>query len=159
MYKHYDRDGAAISLHDSRAEKVTFENGVMTFCFLEDGFWILPDHEENTTGEPVRTDASEVKFHLLYEDAEDDVHCYVFYKKSAKKAVRKQWALSELVSAINSGKVQLEFLYRYVGGYKEQVFACELLSDKKPYHRECQLWLSVRDVTYCWNDVCDAYKI
>ena len=33
MYKHYDKDGTAISLHDSRAEKATFENGVLTFYF------------------------------------------------------------------------------------------------------------------------------
>lgn len=158
MYKHYDKDGAAISLHDCRAEKATFENGIVTFYFPEDGFWILSEHEANSAVEAVRTDASEVRFHLLYEDEADDFHCYVFDKKSERKAVRKQWTLSDLVSAINSGKYQLEFLYRYAGGYKELVFYCEICQDKKPYRRECQLWLSVQDVTYCWNDVCDAYK-
>ena len=153
MYKHYDKDGTAISLHDCRAEKATFENGVLTFCFLTDGFWIGSDHEANLTGEAVRTDASEVQFHLLYEDEEDDFDCYVFDKKSERKAVRKQWTISELVSAINSGKYRLEFLYRYVGGYKEKVFVCELCQKKKPYRRECQLWLSVQDVTYCWNEI------
>lgn len=157
MYKHYDRDGAAISLHDCTAEKATFENGVLTFYFPEDGFWILSEHEENSTGEAVRTDASEVRFHLLYE-TEDESHCYVFHKKSERKAVRKQWTISELVSAINSGKYRLEFLYRYVGGYKEQVFACMLTGNKKPYHWECQLWLSVSDVTYCWNELVDGEK-
>ncbi len=157
MYKHYDKDGAAISLHDCRAEKASFENGVLSFCFPKDGFWVLSEHEANSTGEAVRTDASEVRFHLLYE-TEDESQCYVFDKKSERKAVRKQWTLLELVSAINSGKYQLEFLYRYVGEYKELVFSCWLWNDKKPYSRECQLWLSVQDVTYCWNDVCDAYK-
>lgn len=158
MYKHCDKNGAAISLHDCRAEKATFENGILTFYFPEDGFWICSEHEANSTVEAVRTDASEVQFHLLYEDAEDDFNCYVFDKKSKRKAVRKQWTLSDLVSAINSGKYQLEFLYQYAGGYKELVFYCEICQDKKPYRRECQLWLSVQDVTYCWNDVCDAYK-
>lgn len=158
MYKHYDKDGAAISLHDCRAEKASFENGVLSFYFPKDGFWVLSEHEANSTGEAVRTDASEVRFHLLYE-TEDESQCYVFHKKSERKAVRKEWKLSELVSAINSGKYQLEFLYRYAGGYKELVFSCWLWSNKKPYDRECQLWLSVQDVTYCWNDVCDAYKI
>ncbi len=157
MYKHYDKDGAAISLHDCRSEKATFENGILIFYFPQDGFWILSEHEANSTGEAVRTDASAVRFHLLCE-TEDESQCYVFDKKSERKAVRKQWTLSELVSAINSGKYQLEFLYRYAGGYKEQVFYCEICQKKKPYRRECQLWLSVQDVTYCWNDVCDAYK-
>lgn len=152
MYKHQDKDGVAISLHDSKAEKAIFENGILTFCFPKDGFWVLPDHEENPTGEPVRTDASEVRFHLLYEE-EDDCCCYVFDKKSERKAVRKEWTILELVSALNSGEYQLEFLYRYEGGYKEQIFACEFCQKKKPYHRECQLWLSVRDVTYCWNEL------
>lgn len=151
MYKHYDKDGAAISLHDCRAEKASFENGVLSFYFPKDGFWVLSEHEANSTGEAVRTDASEVRFHLLYE-TENESQCYVFDKKSERKAVRKQWTLSELVSAINSGKYQLEFLYRYVGGYKEQVFYCEICQKKKPYRRECQLWLSVQDVTYCWNE-------
>lgn len=152
MYKHYDKDGAAISLHDSCAEKATFENGILTFYFPKDGFWVLSDHEANSTGEPVRTDASEVRFHLLYE-TDDESQCYVFDKKSEQKAVRKEWTISELVSALNSGKYKLDFLYRYVGGYKELVFTCELCQKKKPYRRECQLWLSVQDVTYCWNDI------
>jgi len=157
MYKHYDNAGAAISLHDCRAEKATFENGVLTFYFPKDGFWILPDHEANIIGGPARTDASGVRFHLLYEMGEES-QCYVFHKKSERKAVRKEWTVSELVSAINSGKYQLEFLYRYEGGYKELVFSCELRGNKKPYHRECQLWLSVRDVTYCWNDFAESYR-
>lgn len=157
MYKHYDKDGAAISLHDCSAEKATFENGMLTFYFPEDGFWILSEHEENSAVEAVRTDASEVRFHLLYE-TEDESWCYVFEKKSERKSVRKKWTITELVSAINSGKYQLEFLYRYAGGYKELVFYCEICQKKKPYRRECQLWLSVQDVTYCWNDVCDTYK-
>lgn len=152
MYKHYDKDGAAISLHDCKAEKATFEKGILTFYFPEDGFWICSDHEENSTGEAVRTDASEVRFHLLYE-TEDESQCYVFDKKSERKSVRKEWTISELVSAINSGKYQLEFLYRYAGGYKGLVFYCEICQKKKPYRRECQLWLSVQDVTYCWNEM------
>ena len=152
MYKHYDKDSAAISLHDCKAEKATFEKGILTFYFPEDGFWICSDHEENSTGEAVRTDASEVRFHLLYE-TEDESQCYVFDKKSERKSVRKEWTISELVSAINSGKYQLEFLYRYAGGYKGLVFYCEICQKKKPYRRECQLWLSVQDVTYCWNEM------
>lgn len=152
MYKHYDKDGAAISLHDCKAEKATFEKGILTFYFPEDGFWICSDHEENSTGEAVRTNASEVRFHLLYE-TEDESQCYVFDKKSERKSVRKEWTISELVSAINSGKYQLEFLYRYAGGYKGLVFYCEICQKKKPYRRECQLWLSVQDVTYCWNEM------
>lgn len=157
MYKHYDKDGAAISLHDCKAEKATFEKGILTFYFPEDGFWICSDHEENSTGEAVRTNASEVRFHLLYE-TEDESQCYVFDKKSERKSVRKEWTISELVSAINSGKYQLEFLYRYAGGYKGLVFYCEICQKKKPYRRECQLWLSVQDVTYCWNEITECYR-
>lgn len=152
MYKHYDKDGAAVSLHDSVADRATFENGVLTFYFPEDGLWIHADHEGNPTGNTVRSDSCEVRFHLLYE-TDDESECYVFDKKSKRKAVRKEWTISELISALNSGKYTLEFLYRYKGGYKEQVFSCELCQKKKPYRRECQLWLSVQDVTYCWNEL------
>ena len=157
MYKHYDKNGAAIGLYDSEAEKVTFENGVLTFYFPQDGFWVLPDHPANPTGEPERTDASEVRIHLLYEE-EDDFQCYVFDKKSERKAVRRRWSVSELVSALNSGKYRLDFQDRYEGGYKELIFGCELCQKKKPYRRKCQLWLSVQDVTYCWNELAMVEK-
>ena len=150
MYQHCDKDDTVISLHDCRAEKVSFENGDLTFYF-PDGFWVLPSNEENHTEDCIKTDASEASFHLMLD--EDDVSIYVYTQKKHGKAIRRKWEVSKLIKEINSGKYQLEFLYRYVGGYKELVFYCEICQKKKPYRRECQLWLSVQDVTYCWNEM------
>ncbi len=145
MYKHYDTD-EHISLHDCRATKVKYEDGTISFYFL-DGFWVWSENGDPT----VRTDASEVRFHLESED-ETDITIYVFVKKR-KHTRRKEWELKKLIKIINSGKYELEFLYQYKA-YHAQIFECWLWFDEKPYHMECELKMSTDKATYCWNELC-----
>ena len=151
MYKHCDISDEYISLHDCHATKVTYENGVLTFVFQE-GIWVVQGHPSNTTDKTLRTDVAEVEFYLENGD-ECDITLYVFEEQS-KKTVREEWELTKLIECINNEKYTLEFLYQYKG-YHSMIIECWLWSDKKPYHRECELKLSLKGVKYCWNDLCE----
>lgn len=151
MWKHYDCEDSCVSLHDCRATKIIYENKVLTFVF-EDGIWIGEGHPNNELGKIVATNIAEAKFYLESGD-KDDIIIYVFEEKF-KKTIRKEWELSELIECVNSGKYTLEFLYKYKG-YNSMIIECWLWSDKKPYSRECELKISLTDVKYCWNDLCE----
>lgn len=151
MYKHCDIDDEYLSLHDCHATKVINENGVLTFVF-NDGIWVAQGHPSNIADKTLRTDVAEVEYYL--ESGEEcDITLYVFEEKS-KKTVREEWELAKLIECVNSEKYTLEFLYQYKG-YNSVIIECWLWSDKKPYHRECEIKLSLKDVKYCWNDLCE----
>ena len=61
--------------------------------------------------------------------------------------------MSKLIECVNSEKYTVEFLYQYKG-YNSIIIECWIWSDKKPYHRECELKISLTNVEYCWNDLC-----
>ena len=63
-YIHCDKNDNLISLHDCKAERAWFENGVLGFEF-PDGFWITPDHPESDLDVLVRTDASKLEFVII----------------------------------------------------------------------------------------------
>lgn len=154
MYKHYDIDNEFVSLHDCHATEILYERDILTFVF-DDGFWITKDHPSNRVNKTVRTDKAQVKFRLE-SDNEDDIIVYVFDKKF-KNTVRQEWALSDLMKCVNNENYTLEFLYQYQG-YNSMIIECRLWSDKKPYDRECELKLSLKDVNYCWNDLREDRK-
>lgn len=151
MYSHCDVDSEYISLHDCHATNIKYENGVLSFVF-QDGIWVIKGHPSNMTDKTVRTDVAEVKFCLESGD-EYDITLYVFEEKF-KKTVRDEWELSKLMECVNSGSYTLEFLYQYEG-YHSMIIECWLWSDNRPYHRECELKLSLTEVKYCWNDLCE----
>ena len=149
MYLHYDNEHDEwMTLHDCFAEKASLVDGVLTFYF-SDGFWITPNHEASHLEETVRTDASEVRFHLENEDP-SDVWVYVYTEKEQGKALRKEWELQELIDRINEGYCRLEFLYQYKS-FHARIVECWLWLKKKPYHKPCDLKISTDKVTYCWN--------
>jgi len=131
--------------------KILFESGVLTFVF-ENGYWVASEHPSNTTQKTLRTNTAEVRFCLEFGD-ESDTNIYVFEEKFGK-TIRKEWKLSKLLERVNSKNYTLEFLYQYKG-YNSIIIECWLWSDKKPYHRECELKLSIKDVKYYWNDLCE----
>lgn len=149
MWKHCDITDEHISLHDCHATKISYEKGLLTFGF-EDGIWVCQGHPDNTVDKTVRTDEAEARFFLESED-ESDITIYIF-KREGKKTIRKEWGLSKLLEHVNSGKGTLEFLYQYKG-YCSMIIECWLWSKKKPYHRECELKISLTGVEYCWNDL------
>ncbi len=145
MYKHCEENDEHISLHDCHATNASYENGVLVFCF-NDGIWI------DTKDKTVRTDEACVKFYLETGE-EGDVYIYVFERK-CNKIIRKELQIVKLLDFINSKKYTLEFLYQYKG-YNSMVIDCWFWSDKKPFHRECQIKLRVEKVEYCWNNLCE----
>lgn len=151
MYKHCYISDEYISLHDCHATRVLYENGVITFVF-PNGIWVAKENPGNKLCKTVRTDMAEVKF-SLDSGSEDDINVYVFEEKF-KRTVREEWKLSKLMEHINDRNCTLEFLYQYKG-YNSMIIECWLWSNKKPYHRECELKLLTKDVKYCWNELCE----
>ena len=149
MYKHCDVSNEYISLHDCHATSILYENGVITFIF-PDGIRVTNEHLNNELGKTVLTDMAEVKLYLD-SGSEDDITVYIFEEK-LKKTIREEWKLSKLMKFINEKNCTLEFLYQYKG-YNSMIIECCLWSNKKPYHRECELRLSIKEVKYCWNEL------
>ena len=153
-FKHVDPDvfhDKELTLHDCIADKISCENNTLHFC-LPDGFWITPHHKENSFEKTVRTDASVVNFTL--EDI-DEITVRVFTRRTwcwSKKTRVENWHIEQLIAAINSGKCTLEFVTQYRCHY-EQMWHCVIYSKKKPYYRECQLYLPKAEATFFWNDL------
>lgn len=150
-YIHNDPDhyhDEKLTLHDCIAEKVVYKDGVLRF-FVPDGFWITPNHEASDLNKTVRTDASQVDFCI---DGIDDVAIHVYTRTLFKKTKVEFWDAKKLIDAVNSGKCSVEFLYQY-RCFFEQMWSCELHFNKKPYFRECQIYIPQAKATYRWNNL------
>ena len=151
-FPHTDPDrfhGRELTLHDCVADRIAVEGNILRFS-LPDGFWVTKHHNENDTGKVVKTDGAAVVFSV--EDPED-VSLTVFIRKRLLRfrwTVVEQWELKDLVEAVNSGRCVLEFITQY-RSYYEQMWHCAIRSGKKPWYRECQLFLPQAEGTYCWN--------
>ena len=150
IFSHCDNNDSYVSLHDCKAERAWFEGGVLGFEF-PDGFWITPEHPESNLDVLVKTDAAKVTFELLDGD-EFDAMIFVVEENIFKQPVRKEWSVHKLVKEINSGKLVLEFLYQYIDGCS-RIVECDLWSRKKPYCRDFNMKLHLRDVHYHWNKI------
>lgn len=140
-----------LTLHDCIADKISFENGLLRFS-LPDGIWVTPHHKENEFKKTVRTGPSMVEFTV--KDI-DDITVRVFTKNTwcwSRKTSAEIWHMEQLVSAVNSGKCTMEFITQYRTGF-EQMWHCVIHSKKKPYYRECQLYLPETEATFCWNNL------
>ena len=154
-YLHCDNDDSYISLHDCYANKIYFNDNVLSFRF-DNGFWIIPEHEFSDVEETVRTDKSRVNFHL--EDSSlEDVSIYIYRNSIFGKTLREELPLDKLISLINEKNYRLEFIYQYKS-YNDLLFECWLWFDKKPYHYECQLKIPTSKAIYCWNNLCKDKK-
>lgn len=154
-FKHIDPDefhGKELSLHDCIANKILFENKKLHF-FFPDGFWITPHHKVNNSNKLVQTDASVVNFSV---DDIDDILVRVFTRHRCllfRKTSVKFWDMEQLIAFVNSGKCTVEFIRQY-RTYGEQMWHCAIRSNKKPYYRECDLFFSDTNATFCWNNLC-----
>ena len=153
-FKHIDPDefhDKELTLHDCVADHVSYADGILRFRF-PDGFWVTPHHEENTSEKVVRTDASIVNFSI--KDI-DEIEVRVFTRSAccwSRKTIVELWHMEQLISAVNSGKCTIEFITQY-RCYYEQMWHCAIRSKKKPYYRECQLYLPNTTATFCWNNL------
>ena len=153
-FKHIDPDefhGKELTLHDCIADKITFENNTLRF-YLPDGFWVTPHHEVNSSEKTVRTDASVVDFSIKnIDDTMVDVftrHKWLWFRKTSVEI----WNMEKLIALVNSGNCTLEFITQY-RTYGEQMWHCVIRHKKKPYYRECQLYLPETETTFFWNDL------
>lgn len=149
-YKHCETEDAHLSLHDCRADKVTLDNGILSF-FFKDGFWVTPDHPSNDCENVVRTDSSKVDFYFP-ENCENETVIFVFRRIFGKTA-RTQWKLNDLLNAVSDGKCEIEFLYQYKS-FNKQMIECMLWTKKRPYFKECQVFIPTEKTVYCWNNLC-----
>ena len=151
IFAHNDPDNChdkELTLHDCVADKITYKSGVLEF-FFSDGFWIVPCHGENDLGKTVRTDASQVAFHI---DNIEDVDIQVYTRNFFKKTKVEFWSANDLLDVVNSGKCTIEFIYQYRASF-EQMWLCALNFKKKPYYKECYLHLPGATATYKWNNL------
>ena len=153
-FKHIDPDefhDNVLTLHDCEADHVSYVDGILRFRF-PDGFWVTPHHKENSSEKTVRTDASVVDFSI--KDIGDTMvyvftrHRFLWFRKTSVAI----WNMEQLISLVNSGKCTLEFITQY-RTYGEQMWRCAIRSNKKPYYRECQLYLPETEATFFWNDL------
>ena len=154
-FKHVDPDvfhGRELSLHDCIADQIVFEDNTLRF-FMPDGIWVTQRHPGNDSQKVVRTDAAAVSF---YVEELDDIILRVFTRNKwcwAGKTIVEIWEMDRLIACVNSGKCILEFITQY-RTYGEQMWHCAIRSNRKPYYRECQIYLPGTDATYYWNDIC-----
>lgn len=153
MYEHCDHHSTLFSLHDCHAEKMTFESGVLSFCF-PDGFWVTRDHPLNTTGKIVKTGPSEVKYRILDKDI-NGVDFYVFTEKKRRNALRVSWGLENFLSAVNGGAFQVEFITQYQS-WQSVLHKCWIWFDRG--HKECEIILQTDQTLWCWDELC-PYRV
>lgn len=149
MYKHHDKTGEHISLHDCKAEKVKFKNGYLTFYF-KDGFWIFPSSEFNGTDKTLRTDAAKVRFHLQFEDIYD-FSFYVFSRSKKRRFICTEPKIKKFIKKINKGKYSVEFLYMYSTKSNDLKIAECVLWGKKPRSERLYIKIDADSTEYCWN--------
>lgn len=151
LFTHNDPDhyhGRELTLHDCVAEKILYQDGILHFHFA-DGFWITPSHEENSLDKTVRTSASQVDFCI---DDIKDIDIHVYTRNIFKRTTVEFWDANNLIDAVNSGKCTIEFIYQY-RTYFEQMWRCALHFKKRPYYKECQLYIPGANATYRWNNL------
>lgn len=150
MYKHCDLNDNYISLHDCHAERINFENGVLSFIF-PDGFWVAEEHCRNESNDTVRTDFAQVDFRIADEEI-DGIEIYIFKRKIGGKIIREEWELQDFINAVNKGDFRVEFITHYKS-YKSNLFKCWVWFDKAPYHFECEIVLYAEETVYNWNNL------
>ena len=148
-FLHSDHNEDLFTLHDCRATKVCLQGQNLMFEF-PDGFGVLPDHPENSLSDVARTDSARIEYTLVNGDAYY-VTVWVFERSRFGKTVRKEWTVEKLADKIDRGIYQLEFLSRFHQGNHDTLFLCDLISDKKPFFRECLIRITHLKATYSWN--------
>lgn len=150
MYQHCELTDDFLSLHDCSAEKIEFQDGVLSFLFPE-GFWITSQHPQNESDKTVSTDAAQVDFQITEGEIEG-VCIYTFRENKEGLTIRKSWEPLDFIDAVNRGDYRIEFLTQYKS-FQSMLFLCWVWFDQPPYHAECEIILDVEKVVYRWNQL------
>ncbi len=130
MYQYNVVNSENLSLHDCRANRMSWEDGILSF-FIPDGIWIVEK------GEAIKTNSSRVDFEVMDKNV-DDVDIYLFRKTRSGKVIREQWKVDNFINAVNEGTFEVEFLYKYLG-YQYILYKCCVWFKKAPYCYECEI--------------------
>ncbi len=150
MYKYNSVNDEKISLHDCRANKIEFKDGVLSFFFPE-GFWIIPSHPQNESENTVLTGPSQVDFEIGDIDS-----CEVNIFRHIRKTliyIKKDRDIRKFIDDVNSGRYEVEFITEYKT-FSSTLFRCWVWMKKRPYHRECEIELHDNaKTTYRWDEI------
>ena len=150
MYQYHDANGEFISLHDCRAAKASLESNILSLYFPE-GIDIEAEHPDNPYQQAAYTGEARLDFHLLYRpDVAGTI--YIFTEENDTRDIRELYELSQFLNDINNRQYELEFLYTYQG-YQTVLYTCWLWMQEPPYHKECYLFISARQIDYYWNEM------
>lgn len=150
MYRYCETDDSFITLHDCKAERLAFNNGILSF-FFSDGFWILENHPKNNLKKTVKTDKAQVDFQITDEEI-DGISIYIFKKSRRNKIIREEWEADNFIKAVNDGSFKIEFITQYKG-FQSVLFKCWVWFNVKPYHMECEIILNTNKIEYMWNNL------
>lgn len=144
MYNHIEYTDEFITLHDCEAERIIFDNNVLSFVF-SDGFWITDKNPFNESDNIVRTDCSQVDFEII----DDEIEIYVFEKENGR-VLREQWEIQSFGKAVNDKDFKVEFIDRY-NGTETVLFKGFIHFDRVPFRKECEIILHIVNEKYMWN--------
>ncbi len=150
MYKHIETDDRFFSIHDCYAEKVYFNDGVLSFVF-PNGFWVTNEHLLNRSENIVRTDEASVDFTIMDEEF-DGISIHIFKKQNERTAIREEWGTENFINAVNHGEFKVEFIDCYKTN-QYLLFKCQVRFDRKPYYEECEIILHTDKAVYNWNSL------
>ena len=155
MWKYREEAEKQISLHDCRATYMIADEHRICMEFA-DGFWMLPQTEYNPSKEVLKTNKSQLIFHLNSQYAEE-AEITVFRRKQlrGKKwvAVREYKDMKWLMKMINQQGAQLEVIDEYER-YIDRLYRCGLCMKNPPYRLECEVEIPViQKIEYCWNEI------
>ena len=140
-YEHVSHDKDRFSLHDCKADHISYEGKKLRFCF-PDGIWYMDFGDDWPN-----TGKAAVEFQI---DGFRGITFYGFEKQNGI-VVRKEYSVEELMEKVNAGEWQLEFAYRY-DGFEEIFYSCWIWREEEPWSFEAQLFIGTKEETLYFYD-------
>ena len=143
-FKHTDFSGDFISLHNCTIDKISYNDGVLSFLFC-DGFWVKPTHHANSTEKNLRTSEAKVDFTA----STDNTKIAIYRRGLFGNTVKKDLTTDALCDLVNNKNTSLEIIGTYPseGATLIKCWARDKKSDKVS---ECHIELTPTKIIYHW---------
>ena len=143
-FKHTDFSGDFISLHNCTIDKISYNDGVLSFVFC-DGFWVKPTHHANRTEKNLRTSEAKVDF----TTSADNTKIAIYRRGLFGNTVKKELSADALCELVNDKNTTLEIIGTYPTecGVLIKCWARDKKSDKVS---ECHIELAPVLTKYHW---------
>lgn len=145
-------------LHDCVATKINVDGSEMTLD-LPDGFWLLPDDPRNPWDEVHKTGPAQIVVSLGYpmpsNELDDAIFAELFHRRRLCRGVA--WttctypAVEKLIEKVNSGKWDLEFVWKYPTYDRGWLVEGYFHTGRKT--RKCYLTVDFRQIRFFWNEI------